>query len=485
MAQPSFDERTKSFLNWFTGLPGATFHPDIQIQDLRQSGQGRGIVATSDIPEETELFKIPRAAIINTLTSDLTKKIPQVFEDSTEGLEDVNNEADEEGDTSGAPDSWVSLILVMIYEFMQGDQSKWKPYFDIMPESFDTLMFWPRTELGGLQASAISAKIGKDEADNMFRAKVLPVVEEHAHIFYPEGSKRMSEEELLNLAHRMGSTVMAYAFDLETDDEEPEEEGDEWVEDKEGKLLMGMVPMADILNADAVFNAHVNHEDDFLTVTSLKPISAGEQVLNYYGPLSNSELLRRYGYVTSNHARYDVVELSWNMVLSVLQSHLRLDQTKWGQAINQLDEEETEDTFVIDRDLDEPDSRGDVHGEVKLKQLPADLEEQIATFLKAVRKVSPESIPDKRKRDEISAAVIHQALQLRLSEYPTSEAEDQALLQDANFTDRQKMAIVVRLGEKKLLGEAIQVAAEKINAMTRNGDDASSEPSAKRHKSSR
>ncbi|KAK8041004.1 Ribosomal lysine N-methyltransferase 4 [Apiospora phragmitis] len=451
MAQLSFDDRTQSFLNWFTGLPGATFHPNIQIQDLRQSGQGRGIV----------------------------------FEDSTEGLEGINNEADEEGDTSGAPDSWVSLILVMIYEFMQGDKSKWKPYFDIMPESFDTLMFWPRTELGGLQASAISAKIGKDEADNMFRAKVLPVVEEHAHIFYPEGSKRMNEEELLNLAHRMGSTVMAYAFDLETDDEEPEEEGDEWVEDKEGKLLMGMVPMADILNADAVFNAHVNHEDDFLTVTSLKPISAGEQVLNYYGPLSNSELLRRYGYVTSNHARYDVVELSWNMVLSVLQNHLRLDEAKWGQAINQLDEEETEDTFVIDRDLDEPDSRGDVHGEVKLKQLPADLEEQIATFLKAARKVSPESIPDKRKRDEISAAVIHRALQLPVAEYPTSEAEDQALLQDANFTDRQKMAIVVRLGEKKLLSEAIQVAAEKINTMARNGDDASSERSAKRHKSSR
>ncbi|KAK8032058.1 Ribosomal lysine N-methyltransferase 4 [Apiospora arundinis] len=483
MAQPSFDERTQSFLNWFTALPGATFHPSIQIQDLRQSGQGRGIVATSDIPEETELFKIPRAAIINTLTSDLTKKIPQVFEDSTEGLE--NNEADEEGETSGAPDSWVSLILVMIYEFMQGDESKWKPYFDIMPESFDTLMFWPRTDLGGLQASAISAKIGKDEADNMFRAKILPVIEEHAQIFYPEGSKRMNEEELLSLAHRMGSTVMAYAFDLENDDEEPEEEGDEWVEDKEGKLMMGMVPMADVLNADVVFNAHVNHEDDFLTVTSLKPISAGQQVLNYYGPLSNSELLRRYGYVTSNHARYDVVELSWNMVLSVLKSHLKLDESTWGQAINQLDEEETEDTFVIDRDLDEPDSRGDVHGEVKLQQLPADLEEQIATFLKAVRKVSPESIPDKRKRDEISAGVIHQALQLRLSEYPTSEAEDQALLQDPNFTDRQKMAIVVRLGEKKLLGEAIQVAAEKINAMTRNGDEASSEPSAKRHKSSR
>ena len=43
MAQPSFDERTQSFLSWFTQLPGATFHPDIQIQDLRARGAGRGI----------------------------------------------------------------------------------------------------------------------------------------------------------------------------------------------------------------------------------------------------------------------------------------------------------------------------------------------------------------------------------------------------------------------------------------------------------
>ena len=70
-----------------------------------------------------------------------------------------------------------------------------------------------------------------------------------------------------------------------------------------------------------------------MTVTSLKPIPAGQEILNYYGPLSNSELLRRYGYVTPAHARYDVVEISWNMVLSVLKEGLKLDEAKWGQAV--------------------------------------------------------------------------------------------------------------------------------------------------------
>lgn len=209
-------------------------------------------VATADIPEDTLLFTIPRSAIINTLTSELPKKIPHVFEGSTTGLED--NEADEDGEASGPPDSWISLILVMIYEFLQGEKSLWKPYFEVLPEEFDTPMFWPGRELDEFQASAIVTKIGKDEADNVFRARVLPVIEEHASIFYPEGSQRLSDDELMLLAHQMGSTIMAYAFDLEDEEEENEDEEDEWMEDKEGKLMMGMVPMADILNADAQFN---------------------------------------------------------------------------------------------------------------------------------------------------------------------------------------------------------------------------------------
>lgn len=177
-------------------------------------------------------------------------------------MEDTDNEADEDGDeTSGPPDNWVSLILIMIYEYLQGDKSHWKPYFDVLPNQFETLMWWSDKELGELQASSIVAKIGKEEADGMFRSRVLPVVYEHADVFFPEGSERLGEDQLMLLAHRMGSTIMAYAFDLENDDEEADPENeDEWVEDKEGTLMMGMVPMADILNADAEFNVSIFHE---------------------------------------------------------------------------------------------------------------------------------------------------------------------------------------------------------------------------------
>lgn len=51
---------------------------------------------------------------------------------------------------------------------------------------------------------------------------------------------------------------------------------------------------------------------------SLVPIKKGEQLFNDYGPLPRSDLLRRYGYVTDRYASYDVVELSTNMIASVI-----------------------------------------------------------------------------------------------------------------------------------------------------------------------
>lgn len=155
----------------------------------------------------------------------------------------------DEDDVPGL-DSWSSLILIMIYEYLQGDSSQWKSYFDVLPSSFDTPMFWSENELDQLQASHMRHKIGKADAEDMFKKTLVPIIRSNPSIFNAENR---SDSELVEIAHRMGSTIMAYAFDLENDEEE-EEETEEWVEDREGKSMMGMVPMADILNADAEFN---------------------------------------------------------------------------------------------------------------------------------------------------------------------------------------------------------------------------------------
>lgn len=80
--------------------------------------------------------------------------------------------------------------------------------------------------------------------------------------------------------------------------------------------------------------AHVNHGDSSLTVMSLRPIKAGEEILNYYGPHPNSELLRRYGYVTERHSRYDVVEIPWDVVESTMTTHFGISNSTLEKLVS-------------------------------------------------------------------------------------------------------------------------------------------------------
>lgn len=67
-----------------------------------------------------------------------------------------------------------ALIIVLIYETRPS--SPWKPYIDLLPRNFNTLMYWTAAELAELQGSAVVAKVGKTEADAVFREKLWPIV---------------------------------------------------------------------------------------------------------------------------------------------------------------------------------------------------------------------------------------------------------------------------------------------------------------------
>ncbi|ROT34588.1 SET domain-containing protein RMS1 [Sodiomyces alkalinus F11] len=471
-----FQATSDRFLAWFKSVGGQFREELLQIVDSRHRGAGRGIVATKDIPQETALFTIPRHAIINVLTSELPKKLPGVF--SSSANDDAGDE-DEDMDGSDAPDSWGSLILVMLYEYLQGDTSRWKPYFDVLPDQFDTPIFWSDAELKELEGTSLTPeKIGKQESDAMLRSKILPVVLQNASVFYPEGAAHLGEDELLRLAHRMGSTIMAYAFDLDNDDAPEDEDEDGWVEDREGQTMLGMVPMADTLNANAEFNAHVNH-GEALEVTAIRStIQAGSEILNYYGPLPTSELLRRYGYVTPQHQRYDIVDIPWSLVRTILRDHLGLSHDVWNKLQSQMDEDEIEDSFIIERDSGDPDSEGRLTETPVLREISSELDEQIKSFLKALKKLDASRIPDKRKRDDIRNAVVAKVLDARLAQYPTTAQNDEALLARDDLPHRHRMAVHVRLGEKKLLQEAIDLLQSQAQGGLHSEND--HEPSSKR-----
>src|SRR5271155_5410946 len=82
---------------------------------------------------------------------------------------------------------------------LQRKNSRWSPYFAVLPSKLDSLVFWSPSELADLQASAIIRKIGKADAETIFHQKVAPLSLVNGTV---------------ELFHQMASTIMAYAFDI-------------------------------------------------------------------------------------------------------------------------------------------------------------------------------------------------------------------------------------------------------------------------------
>lgn len=189
-------------------------------------------VAASDISEDEVLFNIPRSTVLSTANSELPEKCPSAFTKL---------------------DPWNSLILVMMYENALDSTSTWHPYFEILPRSFDTLMYWSDDELVQLQGSAVRKKIGKNGANKSFLEDLMPSLKQAIECFPPEThSHLLSESSFLEVAHRMGTLIMAYAFDIESEVEPKEVDEEGYASDDDDDALpKGMVPLADMLNADA------------------------------------------------------------------------------------------------------------------------------------------------------------------------------------------------------------------------------------------
>ncbi|KNG48379.1 set domain-containing protein [Stemphylium lycopersici] len=442
-----FDGASQAFLAWLR-QNGAEISPKIQLEDLRNRDAGRGVVATQSIAEHELLFRIPRASILSVENSILSTEIPAA--------------------TFSLLGPWLSLILVMLYEYHNGTASNWAPYFAVLPNDFNTLMFWSEDELAELQASAVVGKIGKESADDMFIEQLLPVIEEFADVVFSgderakDKAKEMRAPENLELMHKMGSLIMAYAFDLEpaVSDKEVDDEG--FAEEEEDAALpKGMVPLADMLNADAErCNARLFYEKDGLEMKALKPIQAGEEVLNDYGPLPRSDLLRRYGYVTDNYAQYDVVEIPADLVSEILAKH----GSWYDDRAEYLDEQE-----IIDTGYDIAASTPFTLQESFSPELVILVETMLLLEEDFERLQSKGKLPKPEKMTAKGAEVLHQIVQARIAQYTTTLDQDLQISKEiasVQITESKQrriaMAVAVRGGEKTLLAQAREALAEKI-----------------------
>ncbi|CAK4030974.1 Ribosomal lysine N-methyltransferase 4 [Lecanosticta acicola] len=420
-----FRAKSDAFVNWLQHR-GATISNKIQLADLRAQNAGRGVVATEDLAEDEELFSIPRSSILTLETTTIPENIRKEI-------------------LKGNDDPWLSLIVGMVLEYLKGSDSPWKPYFDILPENFDTLMFWNDTELEYLEGSTVVNKIGKDGADSTFEEQLIPTIAQIAASL--QLSNARSTPELMALCHRMGSTIMAYAFDLEKPSDQTKNEEDGWEEDEEEQEILpkGMVPMADMLNADADRNnAKLFYEDDKVVMKVIKPVKSGEELFNDFGNLPRADLLRRYGYVTDKYAKYDVVEIPSDMIKEQAQNQLKLPTKELNERWKYLDQQGViDDGYDVSRAGSEEGQFSD-----ELCVLLNALAAPKADFEKLMKK-------DKLPNTDLAAeakAFLRSVLVHRYAMYRTPTEPAPSVENKLHFD----MAVQVIEGEKQVLREAIE-----------------------------
>lgn len=278
------DAAANDFLHWFSAQGGSYAADCLELRDYGP-GMGRGAAATRDLPSDQVLFTLPRSLVLSTSTASLPSLLSQ-----------------DEWDSVNA--GWVSLILCLLWEASLGSQSKWSPYVNLLPKSFDSLMFWSDAELAELKGSDVLDKIGKQAAEQDYVDKVLPLLHKRSDLFGKQVNKDDDSQPFsIQRYHVMGSLILSRSFnvdpagkDVEADSSDDEgggeeqqegdtsmasakslftagehgheeeegdgaEEDDEEEEEEEGAGHVAMVPFADILNAKSgANNAELSYE---------------------------------------------------------------------------------------------------------------------------------------------------------------------------------------------------------------------------------
>ena len=151
-----------------------------------------------------------------------------------------------------------------------------------------------------------------------------------------------------------------------------------------------------------------------------------------------------------------------------------------------LDPLETEDVFYIECGSDPPDSTGHVQDTVEFHGLPVELQQQARQMIKAIRDVDTQAAGQLRSsemREAVFLEATRHALDMRLASYGGFLEQDTGVAEGSEYPQpagRAEAARAVRLGETKLLREALAGIRDRLAEVERKASSAV--PESKRRK---
>ncbi|KAG2634976.1 fructose-bisphosphate aldolase-lysine N-methyltransferase, chloroplastic-like isoform X2 [Panicum virgatum] len=321
---------------------------------------------------------------------------------------------------------WVAVALLLLREVARGADSPWAPYLAVLPRQTDSTIFWSEEELLEIQGTQLlSTTMGvKDYVQSEFESVEAEIINANKDLF----PGTITFDDFL------------WAFGILRSRVFPELRGDK----------LALIPFADLVN----HSAHITSEGSsweikgkglfgrevMFSLRTPVDVKTGEQIyIQYDLDKSNAELALDYGFIESNPSRD-----SYTVTLEISES-----DPFYGDKLDIAELNGLGESAYFDIVLNEP------------------LPPQMITYLRLLCIGGTDAflmealfrnsvwghleLPVSPDNEESICKVMRDACKSALDAYHTTIQEDEELLETENLQSRLKIAIGVRVGEKKVL----------------------------------
>lgn len=366
----------------------------------------RGVYANETIVDGELVMHIPKSAMITL----------QVAKESATGKLIA---------THGANVSDYGYMAAFLLEIRR-EGGFWQPYADVMPESFpEHPLFFSPTELEYLKGSYTLPMIQEQQNWLAYEYKQVLTCLAKGHAF-------TAQEFAWARCIVMTRTYTVTIYEEKS---------------------LAMVPLADMLNhsneADVIWTGESTYG---FSLYASKSVARGTHVYESYGRRCNGRLFVHHGFcLDANDANEAEIELP-----ALLPAHPFCTYTKdLGTVVDDIR------VFKVPLTYDESGTKA-LFSMLRL----GCLEDMPGVFRTMVNGAKVDNVPPISRKNEVAAlTALSAACQRRMGKFPTSIEEDEALLAGDTLSRKLRFAVMVRLGEKRILKHYQELAQTAISVL--------------------
>lgn len=388
---------------------------------------GYGLRASKDVKENEVFLSIPRSVMMTTASAKASALGPLMGEDKI--LQVMPS---------------VVLALHLLCE-LRSPESIWRPYLDILPESYSTPLYFTTEELKYLKGSPALT-----DCITQYRN----IARQYGYFF------RLFQNDALasNLPIKEFFTFDDYRWAVSTvmtrQNQIPTPGGD--------KMTFALIPLWDMCNhCNGLITTDFNLEKDCSECYALKNYCKNDQIFIFYGARSNAELLVNNGFVypDNEHDRLAI----------------KLGISKGDQLFDQKSEVLTKCGLLPSRTffLHTGEYPVDLDLLVFLRVFCMD-EDHLKSYLASPAEDVKQELSDLDK--VISLEVdgkmwnyMETRASLLLKAYETTIEEDEEILKKDKLSEGAVLAVQLRICEKKILQSTVKYCSEKKESLEAAG----------------